>query len=48
MLVQAVGVPLGGQIPLGAVVAFAVSWLTVEVCAACWGRRLSLIALGVR
>ena len=48
MLVQAVGVPLGGQIPLGAVVAFAVSWLTVEVLRRVLGRRLSLIALGAR
>lgn len=48
MLVRALGIPLGMQIPAAAVVAFAVSWGVVESLRRLLGARASLVVLGAR
>ncbi len=48
MLMRALGVPLGAQIPVAAVVTFTVSWCVVEALRRVLGARASLIVLGCR
>ena len=47
-LMRTLGVPMGLQIPLAAVVAFAASWLVVDGVRRLLGARASLVVLGAR